>query len=409
MRLLHLTMELPYTPGGPGGATRQFRLLSRLVERGHEVTVMSAATEAHERETGAPAAMAAAGIGYRPARRPPSRAAELAAAARADPWSVARVVTRPWFAWQFGVFWAHAREHALGVMEELHPDLITVEHDDLAAIVADLPSHIPAALSTHNASWRLLERRAALGRRAALRLEAARHRRMVESAVPRYAGVVVVSEADARDFAAAGARRVEVVPNGADFAARPLPQPGGPPTLLFTGSMDHEPNRDAILWFGRQVWPAVAAEVPGARLLVVGRGPQERLRDLAGQPGVDVVGPVPDMLPFFERAHAVIAPLRSGGGSRLKILEALAAGRAVVSTTVGAEGLDLTPGEHILVGDGAEAFAAACARLLRDMELRERLAANGRRHAAERYDWSELGGRFGAALEAIAGSAARKP
>lgn len=404
MRLLHLTMELPYAPGGPGGATRQFSLLRRLVERAHQVTVVSAATEAHERETGAVPLMEAAGFDYRPARRPASRAAEVAAATRRDPRTLARVVTRPWFAWQFGIFWQNARAHALQQVEELRPDLITVEHDDLAPVIHDLPGAVPAVLCTQNTSWRLLRRESefgGVGPRTRLRLEAARHHRMTARAVPGYAGVVAVSDGDARDFADLGARRVEVVPNGAHFAPRSPPSADGPPTLLFTGSMDHPPNRDAILWFGREAWPLVTARVADARLLVVGRGPQDELSGLARQPGVQVTGPVPQMGPWFERAHVAIAPLRSGGGSRLKILEALAAGRAVVSTTVGAEGLDLRPSEHLLVCDSAQDFAEACVRLLGDGVLRERLAAQGRNHAAQRYDWPALGDRFDSALENI--------
>jgi glycosyltransferase involved in cell wall biosynthesis len=407
VRLLHLTMELPYAPGGPGGATRQFQLLRRLVELGHEVTVVSAANEAHERETGAVPVMRAAGFDYQPARRAPSRAVELAQAARHDPRAVARVATRPWFAWQFGVFWANARAHALQLVEELRPDAITVEHDDLAAVVRDLPGAVPAVLCTQNASWRLLSGRAGLEgglRRIGLKLEAGRHRRMTARAVPLYAGVVAVSEADARDFLELGAGRVEQVPNGADFGRGPLAAAGGPPTLLFTGSMDHSPNRDAALWFGREVWPLVAERVPEARLAVVGRGPQEQLRSLAAQPGVEVAGAVPSIEPYFERAHVAIAPLRSGGGSRLKILEALAAGRPVLSTTVGAEGLDLEPGRDLLIADGAEAFAEAAVGLLGDRELRERLASDGRSAAAARYDWPALGDCFAVALESIAGT-----
>jgi glycosyltransferase involved in cell wall biosynthesis len=407
VRLLHLTMELPYAPGGPGGATRQFQLLRRLVELGHEVTVVSAATEAHERETGAVAVMRSAGFDYRPARRPPSRAVELAQAARHDPRAVGRVATQPWFAWQFGVFWANARPHALQLVEELRPGAITVEHDDLAPVVRDLPGTVPAVLCTQNASWRLLRRRAELEgglRRPGLRLEAARHRRMTARAVPRYATVVAVSEGDARDFAELGAARVELVPNGAGFHRGPLAAADGPPTLLFTGSMDHPPNRDAVLWFGREVWPLIAARMPSARLQVVGRGPQEELRGLAAQPRVEVAGAVPSMEPFFARAHVAIAPLRSGGGSRLKILEALAAGRPVLSTTVGAEGLELEPGRDLLIADGAEAFADAAVRLLGDRELRERLASEGRSAAAARYDWRALGDRFARVLESVAGA-----
>jgi glycosyltransferase involved in cell wall biosynthesis len=153
--------------------------------------------------------------------------------------------------------------------------------------------------------------------------------------------------------------------------------------------MNHPPNADGIAWFVREVWP----QTPDARLLVVGRDPPESVLRLASD-RIAVTGAVPDVAPYFARATAVIVPLLSGGGTRLKILEAFAAGRAVVSTSIGAEGLEVSDGRHLLLADGAHAFAEATGRLLADPELRARLAAEARKLVQERYDWRALGDRL---------------
>jgi polysaccharide biosynthesis protein PslH len=406
VRVLTLTIELPYAPGGTGGSTRQFELLRRLVELGHEVLVLAPAAGRDEAATGAPEAMRAVGINYRPLRRPPSRALELGRALARQPVLLPRLATRPWMSWQFEAIWAPLRREALQETASLSPDVVLIEHDHLAGWAADLPRDQPVVLSAHNATWRLYEARArsaGLASRATLRAEASRYCHMVADALPGFDGVIAVSRLDADDFSSLGARRVEVVPNGARFdLGDPAPDHADPPTLLFTGSMDHPPNRDAALWLGQEVWPLVAGVVPGARLVIAGRGPQADVKRLAERSDVEVTGPVPDMRPYFDRATAVVVPLRSGGGTRLKVVEALAAGRAVASTRVGAEGLELAPNRDLLIADDAPSLAEASARLLGDRDLRTRLAHDGREAARTRYDWRKLGESLAAALERLA-------
>ncbi len=404
--MLHLTAELPYAPGGTGGSTRQFELLRRLVERGHEVVVAAPVPERLELDTGAPEIMRRAGLDYRPLRRPPSRERELAAALRRHPGLLASLFTKPVVSWQFEAIWVGARGAARRLAEELRPDAITIEHDHLVSWSTAVDGLAPLVLSSQNATWRLYESRARSARgvrRPALAAEALRYRRNVAAQLARFDLVVAVSRGDAEAFEELGAQRVEVVPNGANFeGTEARPPAAGPPTLLFTGSLDHPPNREAALWLGHKIWPLVAGKLPDARLVIAGRGPNEQLRRLLDDPRIEVTGPVPDMRPYFEAATAVAAPLRSGGGTRLKILEALAAGRPVVSTSVGAEGLELEPGRDLLVADGPAPFAAAAVRLLTDADLRDRLAQAGRSRAEARYDWRAVGERFTAVLEAVA-------
>ncbi len=208
---------------------------------------------------------------------------------------------------------------------------------------------------------------------------------------------VAVSEADARLLAAEfGARGVSVVDNGVDTSYfRPAAGPRDPSLLLFLGSLDWRPNLDAVDQLLTHVFPAVRAAVPGARLWLVGRKPPEALRRrVFGMPGVELHADVADVRPFLGCAGALAVPLRIGGGSRLKILEALASGMPVVSTRVGAEGLCLEPGRHLTVADGIEDMADALTAVIRDPSSAQARAAEGRREVLRRYDWDVLADRL---------------
>ena len=400
MRLLHLTPELPAWPGGTGGATRQFHLLRRLVELGHEVTVVAPVPDGDD---GARDALALAGVRLVESRRPASRLAESARALLRDPRLPAAAVTRPVLAWQVGVFWAAMRPLAIEAIESERPDMVMIEHDNAAAWVGDLPADLQTVLVLHNAGPEYYRSRAAASSgpaRAAFGLESRRFRRHHARWLGRYSLLIAVSEADARSVSPHGRPPVEVVPNGvASEELLPAPPSSEPETLLFTGTLSHPPNSEGIRWFAEHAWPRVLAQRPGARLLVVGRGPPREVAALGRRDGIEVVGPVPDIAPWLARATAVLAPLLSGGGTRLKILEAFAARRAVVSTRVGCEGLEVEDGRHLLVRDGAGPFAEAVLELLADRGLRERLADQGRETAETAYDWNVLGDRLGAALE----------
>ncbi len=208
---------------------------------------------------------------------------------------------------------------------------------------------------------------------------------------------VAVSELDAERFRQDfGVPRVEVVDNGVDTRAF---RPGGgdraPGLLLFLGALDWRPNLDAVRQLLDRVFPAVRAAEPQARLCVVGRNPPEALRSrVSGTPGAELHADVPDVRPFLARCALLVVPLRIGGGSRLKILEALACGTPVVSTRIGAEGLALEPGRHLTVTEGVEDLASALVSAVRDPGPALEQAARGRREILRRYDWDALADRL---------------
>lgn len=207
--------------------------------------------------------------------------------------------------------------------------------------------------------------------------------------------VVAVSETDAEVL-----RRLvpglepTVVPNGVDmgFYTAPVPplEAHGAPSardLVFTAKMDFRPNVDAVLWFAQEVLPWIHRESPETRFWVVGKDPHPRLAPLADNPAVVLTGWVDDVRPYIAGAAVYVIPLRIGGGTRLKVLEAMAMNKAIVSTAVGCEGFDLAPDQELLIADEPADFAAAVVALLRDPERRERMGRAARRFAGSRYDW----------------------
>jgi len=246
-------------------------------------------------------------------------------------------------------------------------------------------------------------------------LYGAQHRRMHRyegRTLGRFDAVLAVSDADRQTFTRlypdAVRGPVHIVPTGVDTDFfKPSVSPARATQLVFTGSMDWLPNEDAMRYFCRSILPLVRAEEPEAGLSIVGRAPTPAVQSLAAEPGVEVTGRVDDVRPFMEQAAVYIVPLRIGGGTRLKIFEAMAMGKAVVSTTVGAEGLPVVNGEHLLLADEPRSFARAIVRLIRDQDQRERLGDAARRLVLARYDWSAVAGALEEPLMRIALGQAR--
>lgn len=205
-------------------------------------------------------------------------------------------------------------------------------------------------------------------------------------------GIVTVSKED--DFALRSLNvhvPTTIVPNGVDTthyrASGRLP---GKPTVVFVGKMDFRPNVDAMLWFCREIWPAVRATHPSAEFCIVGRDPLPQIQELGHCPGVSVIGAVPDERPWFDRSDLLVVPMRMGSGVRLKVVQGMAMEIPIVSTSLGMAGVSAIDGIEYLRADSTEQFARKAIEALADPQLRQRLGQAGRILATEHYDWRVL-------------------
>ncbi len=399
MRILYVTQIVPYPPHG-GVLQRGFNLLRELGNR-HEVHLLAF----HHRDELPP------GEAVETSKR------ELGKFCRSveyfDLWpkrsvlhrlfgyAVAALLPAP-----FSVL-AHrnrmlSRRLAESCRGENAPDIVHLDTIALAPY-ARCCGGLPLVLAHHNIESQLMKRRADfeggwLQRRFVSR-EAAKLHRLESRVAGNFLTNITVSVGDA-----ASLREIcpgalcDVVPNGVDTRYFTPRRGQETPTLVFTGGMNMFANRDGVEWFVEQVWPAVKARVPAARFVAIGQHPGDRLLQAAARDSaVEAPGFVKDVRPAVARAAVYVVPLRVGGGTRLKVLDAMAQGKAIVSTTLGAEGIDVRDGEHLLLADDASAFADRIVGLLNRPEERLRLGDAARERAESSYSWPTLGERLAAA------------
>ena len=292
--------------------------------------------------------------------------------------------------------------------------------------------NIPSVLFQHNVESEIWRRHAATAgnpaRKMIYRMEFRKMLRYERAIVRKFQHVIAVSANDRSIMMRwVDADRVTVVPTGVDLAqyrpdpaslhpatsdpktsdpanSDPNPLASSAPLITFVGAMDWEPNVDGVEYFCAEVWPSIKAAVPRARFRIVGRNPNRRVQKWASNSNdgsIEVTGRVPSVVEHLRQSAVVVVPLRIGGGTRLKIYEAMATAKAVVSTTVGAEGLDVHHGRDIMLADDARSFAQAVIMFLRDPELRRRYEKAAAETAA-RYDWPAIGERFSEVLQSVA-------
>jgi len=394
MEILFLTPQLPYPPQ-KGTALRNWGLISSLAER-HQVSLLSfrspgqaprpalALTEACARVETVP----------QPERSTRDRLRDMLTTRRPD--MALRLASEP-FARRL-TDWL-AREHF---------DVIHIEGIEMAPYLDAIQTAHPRIVGgtrplilfdDHNCEYLLQKRVCFTDLRTPTRWPGAaysfvqwRRLRRYEAHVCRRADcVLAVSDPDAAALQALSPKLdVTVAPNGIDTRSyQPPPSNSQPLTssLVFTGTMDFRPNVDAVLWFARRVWPLVRREASDVHFVVVGQRPHPRLDKLRDDPAITLTGRVEDTRPYIAEAAVYVAPLRMGGGTRLKLLEAMAMGKPVVATRLGAEGYPVAHGRELLLADTPADFAAAVAGLLRAPERRDELGRAGRAFVEEQYDW----------------------
>jgi polysaccharide biosynthesis protein PslH len=383
-RVLAATSEVPW-PLNSGGHIRSFHLMKALAA----ATDFRLVCPVPPGQESAVEALRSAGIDVCsaavPARSKWSEAKRLlGAVARREPYVMYR---------------RHAWREAFAIWKTERtanpPDVLYLDHLD-ALLYREATRAVPAVIDLHNV-YSLLVRRTAdeqtnALKRAFLRGEARKLEGIERRATRECQAVSAVSDSEAAHFRTLGAKQVHTVPNGVDcpaFADLPTGR-AGPPVVMFLGTMSWGPNAAAARFLVREVLPALRARVPDAVLTVVGRDPPADLLALNGTPGIEVTGGVPDVKPYLLRASVLAVPLDAGGGTRLKILEAFAAGLPVVSTAVGAEGIAATPGTHFALAE-RPAFAEATAGLLGNRDEAARMAERARELARDVYDWSRIG------------------
>lgn len=301
---------------------------------------------------------------------------------------------------------AKVRDRLSHLISQNRPDVAICDFLD-AAVNFPRRLTVPSVLFQHNVESEIWRRHSETTtnplKRQMFKLEFARMLRYERATVAKFDRVIAVSEHDRSLMSRwVTPARIDVVPTGVDLSQF---QASGSsdqlsPLVLFVGAMDWEPNIDAVERFCTTSWPVIATKTPGARFRIVGRNPDQRVQSLRSF-SVEVTGSVPSVVGHLREAAVVVVPLRIGGGTRLKIYEAMAAGKAVVSTKIGAEGLDVNHAKDIWLVDDPAEMAEPVIRLLQDHELRRRLGSGAAEQAAK-FDWSAVAGKFRQSIRSAA-------
>ena len=359
MRILILTPRLPWPPLD-GGRVAMSRLAQSLANEGAEVEVLSLNPRKHRGTAQGPV---------------PVRAVEIDTSRLIGPMFRALFSRMPFIVARF-----FSREFERAVEEAVRrfrPNVVQIESPFLLPYA---PAGVPVVLRSLNVEFRIWEG-------LKLPLIASSLRRYETRMLNEVDAIVPISEEDAADFRSLGATKpIQVVPCGVVLPPDSrLPAPSS--RIGFIGSLDYRPNQDAVTWIVEELWPRIVARVPEAKLAIAGSSPPDWLRHKVEERGIEFQPNVPDPNAFVQSLAVVLAPIRAGGGMRIKILEAMALGKPVVATTLGASGMDA---KHVVIADDPDAFADAVARLLHDPETASRLGAAGRDHVARTYDSDTL-------------------
>ena len=400
MRILFLSRWLPYPPDN-GSKIRIHNILRQLSRR-HEVALLAFRDSAERADDGVLRALRenCRSVQVLPYRSfSPSSPKALLGLLSTTPRSLVDT---------------HSKEMAAAVSDEFGrngSDVVVASQLAMAPYALMLPE-VPALLEELELSA-LLDRvrQSRWPRRLRSALTWLKLSAYLRRVLPRFDACTVVSERERANLqrVVPAYSKVHIVPNALDLTRYEGDfGPARPRTLVYPGALTYDANYDAVRYFLESIYPTVVDAVPDALFQVTGGNAGVDLSRLARQRGVLFTGHVADVRPVLAQSWATVVPLRRGGGTRLKILESMALGTPVVSTPKGAEGLEVTDGEDILIADGPKEFAARVVDLLLSPDLRDRLAAGGRRLVSSAYDWNVVGQTFCALVEHVAGGADRR-
>jgi len=383
LKILHITNEIPFFPGGSGGQTRQFNLLLNLSER-HDIDYIGPRSNSAE--------LTILQQLFRKIMIPErnfilrQKGSMVKRMYRGYPSCVRK---------QEGIrlFLMPLVKNAL---QQEKYDIINIEHTNIAHWLAPIKTSAKKILVAHNVKtvmWERYLKQSNDADRNTVQNDYIKLGKYEKKYLSLYDGIIAMSETDKGfiDKFCGNELAVHVIPNGVDveyFA--PLDSEVERSTIVFTGTMNHPPNDEGIQYFCKNIFPKIVAKKPEAKLVIVGNAPSKEVQALADGCRVKVTGFVPDTRPYFASAAVIIVPLLTGSGTRLKILEAMAMGKAIVSTSLGAEGIACTAGENILLADTPEEFSGKVLELMKNQDYSGRIGNKARELACEQYSWKNL-------------------
>lgn len=393
MNILFVSITVPY-PAIDGGRIRVLNLLKRLVNQGDNLTFVALKTKDTDPE----------GIEY---LRNLGIDAHLVEDESNKPKFLYRAIfhRKPFtVAKYYSDDFARKLEN---LIRKKSFDIIHFEMLHSGQYLDDLSEKIPTLLSLQNIDsvvWqRLAEYSKSKIQKIGYRHQSHTFRRYEKKMCPKFNTVTCVSKIDKDILSAICSQAdIDLIPNGVDLDLyRPKYEQEKENVLVFTGSMDWLPNEDAAVYFTQHVFPLIKQNIKSVKFQIVGSNPTESVLKLGKQENVVVTGRVEDIKPYIAQATVYVVPLRIGGGTRLKILEALAMGKAVVSTPVGAEGLDLSDGEDIFLAEDVESFAETIIRLMNSKDHRRQVGMAGRKFMEKEYSWDKIGKKLREVYERI--------
>ncbi len=405
--ILFIAHRIPYPPD-KGDKIRSFHELKALSAAGHHVHLLAFADDPRDLRPEYKAALSeiCASVSIVALDRRIAAIRALASLARGNPFTL-------------GYFSTTSMRRALAEMlTSANPDAVVVYSSSVAQYVPPAlhAKTILDMVDVDSEKWRDYSRATTIPRSWVYAAEARRLGDYEQAIVRRFARTIVTTPREAATLVGSADEgvqaRVEAVPNGVDLTRFAPGSAGGndagrdalAPRVVFTGAMDYYANVDAALYFVRDIWPSIRVSLPDAQFLIVGSNPTAAVRGLASVPGVSVTGTVPDVRPYIAGAAVCVAPLRIARGVQNKILEAMAMGRAVVSTPEAAAGLSAAAGSDLLVAQGPDALSDAVVSVVGDAGLRERIGRSGRAFVERNHDWAVTLRRFVEIVERLTNS-----